>query len=696
MFIVKRRSFAIFSLAAVGVLVSRLSMAAPVTYEQDNFIGAPGSVVQMVYSPQYQILVMRNSGDRLQVMNVDAGSVTTYVATGQFTDMSLSPDGRFVFVADFGGANRVVRLDLQDGTYESRITSATAYRIEATGSDNFILASQDQWISFWYCGWGAGTSIDILSSSANGYYASVYYGDIEYDRNAGRLIHGNSNLSSREIAAFRLVGSNFSRAESSGGYGSADAYGGSSVLATDGSVFYYGRLQVLSSDVRQNQRVFPSNILAATGNDAFAGGGAYYDAVSGSSLGSLGYPMSAFALNRGGDDFWAYDSSVAYLRHFVAAGSQSTAAKANADFASVAQGYPASLDVAANDNGFSGQLTVAVVTPPVHGTAKVTGSPGEKAGIRVQYTAEPGYSGADSFVYSITGGDSSDSANVGLEVLPAKALNDSYVVLRGSYNNLRILDNDVGFGSLLTVSIVTPPNQNGYAYVSGSPGSRSSVSISYNASSGQTAPYTETLAYRVTDGTHTDSAVVSARVVDFAAIDDVLVTGADTPATLNVLANDLGFGFPRTVGIYTNPLHGSVALRQSDNALTYTPAPGYLGQDVIAYSVDDGTHIDTATINVSVIVDADGDKVDDTLDNCLGTANADQRDTDGDGYGNWCDADLNNDLRVNFADLAMFRGRFATSDPDADLDGNGNANFADLARLKALFGKPPGPSGQVQ
>jgi hypothetical protein len=102
--------------------------------------------------------------------------------------------------------------------------------------------------------------------------------------------------------------------------------------------------------------------------------------------------------------------------------------------------------------------------------------------------------------------------------------------------------------------------------------------------------------------------------------------------------------------------------------------------------------IDIALVTVAVIVDADHDQIDDVSDNCLGAANSSQRDTDGDGYGNWCDADLNNDAKVNFADLSILRARFATSDADADLDGNGNVNFADLARFKALFGQPPGPS----
>jgi len=41
--------------------------------------------------------------------------------------------------------------------------------------------------------------------------------------------------------------------------------------------------------------------------------------------------------------------------------------------------------------------------------------------------------------------------------------------------------------------------------------------------------------------------------------------------------------------------------------------------------------------------DIDGDGVPNASDNCLDLPNANQRDTDGDGYGNLCDADLNND-----------------------------------------------------
>ncbi|MFK8016299.1 MAG: hypothetical protein AB8G17_12765 [Gammaproteobacteria bacterium] len=89
--------------------------------------------------------------------------------------------------------------------------------------------------------------------------------------------------------------------------------------------------------------------------------------------------------------------------------------------------------------------------------------------------------------------------------------------------------------------------------------------------------------------------------------------------------------------------------------------------------------------------DTDGDEFSDDLDNCSSYPNPDQRDTDGDGFGNACDADLNNDGQINVVDLGLMRARFFSSDPDADIDGNGVVNIADLGRLREQFFGTPGP-----
>ena len=92
-------------------------------------------------------------------------------------------------------------------------------------------------------------------------------------------------------------------------------------------------------------------------------------------------------------------------------------------------------------------------------------------------------------------------------------------------------------------------------------------------------------------------------------------------------------------------------------------------------------------------VDTDGDLVDDAIDNCTLVANANQRDTNGDGFGNICDADLNNDGAVNLNDFSTFRSEFSTAGPDADFDGDGDVDLNDFSSFRGMFGNPPGPSG---
>ena len=117
----------------------------------------------------------------------------------------------------------------------------------------------------------------------------------------------------------------------------------------------------------------------------------------------------------------------------------------------------------------------------------------------------------------------------------------------------------------------------------------------------------------------------------------------------------------------------------------------------------------------AAIPDTDGDGVFDDLDNCTLVANADQRDTNGDGFGNACDPDFDNDCVVTVCtgianvfdfldpecassntDVSLFGSAFQTTDPDFDLDGNGNVNFADLAILVPFAGLPPGPSAVAE
>ncbi|MFK8013928.1 MAG: hypothetical protein AB8G17_00630 [Gammaproteobacteria bacterium] len=91
--------------------------------------------------------------------------------------------------------------------------------------------------------------------------------------------------------------------------------------------------------------------------------------------------------------------------------------------------------------------------------------------------------------------------------------------------------------------------------------------------------------------------------------------------------------------------------------------------------------------------DSDGDGVTDDIDNCTLVDNAAQIDSNADGFGNACDADLNDDCVVNVVDLGLLRTVFFSDDADADLNGDGVVNVIDLGTLRSVFFAPPGPSG---
>ena len=97
--------------------------------------------------------------------------------------------------------------------------------------------------------------------------------------------------------------------------------------------------------------------------------------------------------------------------------------------------------------------------------------------------------------------------------------------------------------------------------------------------------------------------------------------------------------------------------------------------------------IDGDVVKCSYVFDTDGDGVFDGEDNCRLTANADQRDTDGDGYGNICDCDLDNDDMVNMEDFLIFKTAWGTTGTGIDSDFNGDeiVNMSDFNIFKSYY-----------
>jgi len=94
----------------------------------------------------------------------------------------------------------------------------------------------------------------------------------------------------------------------------------------------------------------------------------------------------------------------------------------------------------------------------------------------------------------------------------------------------------------------------------------------------------------------------------------------------------------------------------------------------------------------SIRPDSDLDGIANNEDNCVNVANANQRDTDNDGFGNLCDTDLNNDGVTNALDSALFRAAFGGTYANADFNGDGVVNGLDNSLFRARFGSAPGPA----
>lgn len=114
----------------------------------------------------------------------------------------------------------------------------------------------------------------------------------------------------------------------------------------------------------------------------------------------------------------------------------------------------------------------------------------------------------------------------------------------------------------------------------------------------------------------------------------------------------------------------------------------------------------------AAVDDRDGDGVLDADDDCIDVPDSDQRDTDGDGYGNVCDGDVDGDGTVtttwetfdpnrtmpcpqNGGDIEKICRtiEFGQYDPDHDLDGDLDVDVDDLVIAEFRLFFPPGPSG---
>ena len=381
------------------------------------------------------------------------------------------------------------------------------------------------------------------------------------------------------------------------------------------------------------------------------------------------YSYTPFASNQGLDDGESVQDSFTYT---VSDGSLSDtgtltitiagrndAPVANDDSAATTEDSGASGNVLANDTDVDGE-TLVVANPGVYvgafGTLTLAadGSYSYAPNAAAQ-ALDDGETAQDSFTYTASDGDASDSATLTVTVTGVNdapvANDDSGSATEDSGGSGNVLANDTDVdGEPLTVT-----NPGTYVGAHGTLILAADGSYTYTANSAAQAlddgeSVQDSFSYTASDGTASDSATLTITVHGAndapVANDDSASTNENNIAGVsgNVLANDTDAdGDALTVaapGTYVGT-YGTLEIA-ADGSYTYIPGAGAQGldvgesaQDVFTYTASDGTDSDTATLTVTVtgLNDAPvaNDDTSSTDENSPVSGNALANDTDVDG-----------------------------------------------------------------
>jgi hypothetical protein len=272
------------------------------------------------------------------------------------------------------------------------------------------------------------------------------------------------------------------------------------------------------------------------------------------------------------------------------------------DSATTPQDLAVTIPVLDNDSDPDGDaLIVTAVTDPSNGAVTISAD-----GKTVTYTPNLGFTGSDSFTYTISDGrGGTDTADVTVTVNPVNhapvALDDEATTDEDMAVTIDVLANDTDPdpGDTLTVISVTQPG-NGSATNNG-------TSVTYAPKKDFNG--TDTFTYTASDGrggtaTATVTATVNAVNDPPVAANDAYGVDQDktlTVITPGVLGNDSDVdGNTLTAILVSGVANGSLTLN-ANGSFTYTPNAGFSGNDSFTYKANDGS-ADSAPATVTITV----------------------------------------------------------------------------------------------
>ncbi|MCJ7465064.1 MAG: Ig-like domain-containing protein, partial [Maribacter sp.] len=284
---------------------------------------------------------------------------------------------------------------------------------------------------------------------------------------------------------------------------------------------------------------------------------------------------------------------------------------ANDDTVSTPEDTPIDVDVLANDTGIPADGTLTV-TQPTDGTVVIddNGTPDDITDDIVIYTPDDGFIGTDTFTYTVCdASDTCDSATVTVEcgITPLVTVDDTASTPEDTAVAVDILANDTGIPADGVLTVTDPANGTVVIDDNGTPDDITDDTVTYTPDAGYNGE--DTFTYTVCGTADTcDTATVTVMVTPpppFNTIDDTAMTPEDTPVDIDVLENETGIPAEGTLTV-TQPNDGSVVINDNgtpgditDDFVTYTPDPGFIGEDTFTYTVcDTDGQCDSATVTV--------------------------------------------------------------------------------------------------
>ncbi|MEV4642653.1 Ig-like domain-containing protein [Actinoplanes sp. NPDC049548] len=264
---------------------------------------------------------------------------------------------------------------------------------------------------------------------------------------------------------------------------------------------------------------------------------------------------------------------------------------------------PVTIDVLVNDGDPNGDaLTVTSLTAPRDADDANRGTV-TTDGTTVTYNPPDDFHGQVTFGYTVKDDeDLTDTALVTVDVANSApvALDDTGSTPYQQPVSVAVLDNDADpNGDDLTVTSWTRPKDRGNLIRGTVAAGPQPGTLVYTPSAGFSGLVN--LTYTVSDGYGgTAKAVVRIEVAPAPAVPDKAVKSAPgAPSTVPLPLLDDNGRAVQLIGV-SQPRHGTVRINP-DNTVTYTPKPGFAGEDTFRYTVrDEDGNLATAIVHVKV------------------------------------------------------------------------------------------------